>query len=319
MFYVIINPASKSGRGVSIWKELEPIMTEQGIDHKVIYSDHIGHIEEIVRRLCEKLDTDSALELNIVILGGDGTINEAIQGVSHFDRVRIGYIPTGSSNDLARDLGYSKDPKEMLAKIVAGKTKRTMDFGVLTYKNCYENDLSVTPVSRRFLTSTGMGFDAAVCAEALQDGSKKLLNKLGLGKLTYVTIALKHILAAKSVSCELTLDHERVVTYNRFLFIAAMNHRYEGGGFMFCPEAVDNDGILDMCVVGDLPKYKMLMALPTAFKGKHFRFKNIDPYKASHIEIKSSTPLWVHTDGEVYYQSNHIEITCEAGKLQFLA
>lgn len=352
MHYIIINPASRSGKGIEIWKELEPIMTERGVKHHTIYSSYPGHIYEIVHKLCEKLNENPSLVLKIIVLGGDGTINEALQGVTDFSRVLLGYIPTGSSNDLARDLGYPDDPKKLLDIILEGKAKRTMDMGVLTYhnikesvsygnqdiicENCDASQDSANPdapdslhtlescgnhplVTRRFLTSCGMGFDAAVCEEVGRTTTKKIWNQLGFGKLTYLNVALQQIIGAKSIPVDMFLDDKEPIHLNRFLFIAVMNHRYEGGGFKFCPDAIDNDNLLDLCVVGDLPKYKMLMAIPTAFKGNHFKFKNIDAYRASRIRMKAEAPLWIHTDGEVYYQSDDIEISVVPSVVQFLA
>lgn len=370
MHYIIINPASRSGKGIEIWKELEPIMTGRGVKHHTIYSSYPGHIYEIVHKLCEKLNDNPSLVLKIIVLGGDGTINEALQGVTDFSRVLLGYIPTGSSNDLARDLGYPADPKEILDIILEDEVKRTMDMGVLTYHNIkgsisygnpeiicenydslqssdkrdasqtfesrgtsqvsnnpdtegstniLDSSCKNTLVTRRFLTSCGMGFDAAVCEEVGRTTTKKIWNLLGFGKLTYLNVALRQIIGAKSIPVDIFLDDNKPIHLNRFLFIATMNHRYEGGGFKFCPDATDNDSILDLCVVGDLPKPKMLMAIPTAFKGKHFMFKNIDAYRASRIRLKAEAPLWIHTDGEVYYQSDDIEISVVPSVVRFLA
>lgn len=94
------------------------------------------------------------------------------------------------------------------------------------------------------------------------------------------------------------------------LFVAGMVHRFEGGGFMFCPKADDSDGLLDLCAVGDLPKLLVLFALPTAFHGKHYRFQGITPYRAKRFILEADAPLWVHTDGEVNCRSQKITISC---------
>lgn len=78
------------------------------------------------------------------------------------------------------------------------------------------------------------------------------------------------------------------------------------------------DGKLDICAVGDIPKWLVLLALPTAFKGNHYRFRGIDRYTASKIHLETSSPLWVHTDGEVSQKSSSITLTCEKEKLKFL-
>ena len=165
-----------------------------------------------------------------------------------------------------------------------------MDLGTVTYEDGQ---------SRHFCVSCGIGYDAAVCEEALHSKMKNVLNKIGLGKLTYLSIALKQLFAAKAVSGKITLDNGYPITIDNMLFTACMLHRFEGGGFMFCPDADATDGILNLCVVGDLPKPIILMALPTAFSGSHYRFEGITPYQAKQVTIESSAPLWVHTDGEV--------------------
>ena len=114
------------------------------------------------------------------------------------------------------------------------------------------------------------------------------------------------------------MDGGNPIYVNRFLFIASMIHRYEGGGFKFCPDADAEDGLLDLCFVGNLPKLLILIALPTAFFGKHYLFPHITHYRTSRVEIKTSAPLWVHTDGEVHLKSDHVYLSCEKQKLRFL-
>ena len=87
---------------------------------------------------------------------------------------------------------------------------------------------------------------------------------------------------------------------------------------MFCPGESFCDGIIDICVAGNLSKWLVLLALPTAFKGKHYRFNGIDRYAAKKLHLETSAPLWVHTDGEVSTQSNSITMNCEKEKLRLL-
>lgn len=323
-----MNPASKSGRGIEIWKKIEPVLISRQIPYQFMPSKYSGHVAQLVEKITE---TDSIV--TIIILGGDGTINEALQGVRDFSKVKIGYIPTGSSNDLARDMNLSKDPLEILETILSGKVTRTADIGLLTYGRCTKRSEKPAKFSadhrencpdggpdeqRYFIVSSGIGFDAAVCEEALSSRMKDILNKLKLGKLTYLGIALKQLITARPVSCELYLDDKEPIRVNRFLFIASMIRQYEGGGFKFCPGADTEDGLLDICFVGQLPKLLILIALPTAFFGKHYMFPHISHYRAHKVEIKTSIPLWVHTDGEVYFKADHIYLSCEKQKLTFL-
>lgn len=324
MYYIIVNPASKSGRGAAIWSVLEPVLKEKNIPCQVFFSKEAGHVVRIVHDLMVSINgQDLAAPVRLIVLGGDGTLNEVLQGITDFDKVQIGYIPTGSSNDMARDLKLPKSPVETLENILACKDAMKMDIGYVIYEN-FSDEFS-GQYSRNFLkkryfsVSCGIGFDAAVCQEALSSKFKNILNKMGLGKLTYLTIALKQLIAAKKISCDIYLDdRNEAIHLPRFLFVAGMIHQYEGGGFMFCPRADYHDGLIDICTVGNIPKLLILFALPTAFVGKHYMFKGIDRYSAKTVKLAASAPLWVHTDGEVSVKADTITLVCEKNQLQML-
>lgn len=300
MYHVIINPTSRSGKGLYIWeKEVEPAMHEAGVPFRSYFSNEKGDVARIASDI---LASTSERPLTIILLGGDGTVNEALQGMEDTSDIILGYIPTGSSNDLARDLQIPMKPAEALNLILHSGKTQTMDLGTITYDD---------GTKRRFAVSCGIGFDAAVCEESLHSTLKRAFNKIGLGKLTYLGIALKQLFAAKSVSCKLTLDDNPPIEINGLLFATCMNHRYEGGGFMFCPDANASDGFLDLCVVGKVPKPLIMLALPTAFKGKHYFVKNITAHRAQRVRIETSEALWVHTDGEVCSQTRAFSVTCE--------
>lgn len=321
MYQIIVNPASKSGRGQKIWDRIEPVLKAEKVSYQVFFSAGTGHVIQHVKELMEDLQANHWESIRFIVLGGDGTLNETLQGITDFDKVYLGYIPTGSSNDMARDLNLPKDPVLILRSILTGGLKRTVDIGCLTYENYFDaKNTSLENLNRKryFAVSCGIGFDAAVCEEAMDSSLKDFLNKIKLGKLTYLFIALKQILTAKKVSCDFYLEDGKAIRIHKLLFLAVMIHKYEGGGFKFCPDAVDHDGILDICAAGDISKPKILCALPTAFKGKHFMFAGIDSYRCKEIRIQTSSPLWVHTDGEVNAKSSHIIITCNQQKLQLL-
>lgn len=306
MYHVIINPASRSGKGLRIWNnEVEPALRKAGVPYRFYLSGQAGDTTRFMRDLCLREKED----MFVIVLGGDGTVNEALQGMDDSRRVTLGYIPTGSSNDLARDLGIPKKPLEALDVILRSGRHSPMDLGTVVYPDGEK---------RRFAVSCGIGFDAAVCEEALHSKIKDIMNKLGLGKLTYLGIALRQLFASKAVSGKLTLEDNAPVYIGNMLFTACMLHRFEGGGFMFAPDADARDGLLNLCAVGDLPKLLILFALPTAFRGKHYMFRGITPYRSGHLTIETTLPLWVHTDGEVARRSDHICVTCEKDAIQIM-
>lgn len=306
MYYIIINPASGSGQGLKIWKnQIAPMLRSQNIPFQPFFTERKGD----AARIAGDIARQAAGALSLIILGGDGTVNEALQGPEDTSPITLGYIPTGSSNDLARDLKIPTAPSAALDLILHSGTPHPMDLGTLTYPD---------GTARRFAVSCGMGFDAAVCEEALHSRIKSAMNRVGLGKLTYLGIALKQLFAAKAISGRLAMEDGSLIDIGNMLFTACMLHRFEGGGFMFAPDADDSDGYLNICAVGDLPKPLILFALPTAFVGKHYRFRGITPYKARSLTLESSLPLWVHTDGEVSRKSSRIHVACEKNAIQIL-
>lgn len=312
MYYVVVNPASRTGKGKSIWESIEPIFAQKNQKYQVLFTNETGHATKLVKEICDReLSNDNDSLIKLIILGGDGTFDEAIQGITDFSRVQLGYVPTGSSNDFARDMGYPKDPGVCLSNILDCKTPILKDLGVLVY----ESDVKAR---RLFNVSCGIGYDAAICEEVQISPAKKVLNKIGLGKLVYLVIALKQLFGVKRSGAVMTLDNDKKITLDSFLFMAAMVQKYEGGGFMFCPDASYNDGLLDLCVAYGISNWTILASLPKAMKGKHFGKKGIESFRAKEILIETSDPLWVHTDGEVKRKSNSIRITCEKEILSLL-
>lgn len=299
MYHIIVNPASRSEKGIKIWKRIiEPALQEKQVDYRVYFSQAQGDVAKLAHRIISEHPQGT---LTIVVLGGDGTVNEFLQGATDLSRVELGYIPTGSSNDLARDLKIPKDPADALELILSAPTAKAMDIGEV-----------VLAEGRRirFAVSCGMGYDANVCDEVAHSKLKKVLNRIGLGKLTYLGIALKQIFTSRFVDCTLTVDDGKPIPMKKLIFIASMIHKYEGGGFMFCPDADPADGMLNLCTARNLPKPVIPFILPTAFFGKHFFFKNVDAFKGRKIVIDAPVELRVHTDGEAHCKSSQITVTC---------
>lgn len=307
MYHILINPASRSGSGRKLWKEVvEPYLIQKKITYVSYFSKKPGDVARLAGQIASGGTAEEPVRL--IILGGDGTFNEALQEISDFSTVILGYIPTGSSNDLARDLKLPKNPSLAMEQALNATNIHKMDVGCLTFTD---------GTRRRFAVSCGMGFDAAVCEEVNRSSFKIALNKIGLGKLAYLAIAVKQLLTARGVTCKLTLNGHTELTLNKLLFITGMIHRYEGGGFLFGPNADAQDGKFNLCTVTNkLPKAVILLALPTAFWGKHYLFPGIEPYEAEGIHISVSSPLWIHTDGEVLRQDSEMTVTCMRKALQ---
>ena len=183
-----------------------------------------------------------------------------------------------------------------------------MNVGVLDYENKH----------RRFAVSTGIGFDAAVCHQVMVTPLKAFLNRLKLGKLTYLGVALHKLFTLKPVTMTVTTENGETKTYEKVYFTAVMNLKYEGGGFNFCPAASGTDDRLDIITVAELPRLKVLCLLPTAFKGWHTRFHGIHLDTCTEVTVISDYPLPVHTDGEPVFLQSEVHVHLEKEKLRII-
>lgn len=303
MYTFIVNPNARTGLGLKTWKTLELILKERGISYQVFFTKYQKHATRITRRL-----TEEKKQRMIIVLGGDGTINEVVNGISDLSETTLGYIPIGSSNDFARGMGLSTDPVSALEHILFPTRFAYVNIGVLNYQN----------KKRRFAVSSGFGFDAGVCHQILVSNLKKILNRLHLGKLSYAGVAIRRILALTPRQMTLILDHDRHIIFDRVYFAAAMNQKVEGGGFKFCPKADPSDDMLDVIVVAGLSKLKILTLLPTAFKGWHIHFKGVYTYRCKEAEFRSENPLPVHTDGEPVFLQRHVNLSLEKEHLRLI-
>ena len=169
-----------------------------------------------------------------------------------------------------------------------------------------------------FLVSSGIGYDADICRNVMKTPMKKALNRLHMGKLTYVYVALKLLLGYQCCPVSVRIDKKEIHRLPRFYFLAGMNMKQEGGGVRFCPGARYQDGLLDVCLVGDLPKAKILTLFPTAFIGKHTRFHGIHMYRCRRIDIISEKPLPIHCDGESAGSHRHLTILNTQKKIKVI-
>ncbi len=334
MFHVIVNPSSSSGRGKSQWDRIESRFKQSGLPYKVHFSSSANSIEDI----CSAL-TSSGEDCSLVILGGDGTMNAVVNGIRDFEHTKVGFIQTGSGNDLIKGLGIRANKDQLISSILRNEVVRTCDIGRVTYHNRSsllnffthrrlsdeEQKAALSSgalQTRLFNISAGIGFDAAVCQRADSSHFKTILNSIRMGKLTYISEAIHMIMASPMVGMKIRCGDNgktyREKIYPRTLFAVVMNTCYEGGGFKFCPDAVNTDGILNLCGANDLHRMNFFRIFPTAYNGGHLKFKGIFSDRSRSFTIRSATPLWVHTDGEVLCKSSHITIDVFPHKLRLL-
>lgn len=303
MYTFIVNRHSRSGLGGKVWNELERILQERTVPYQVYFTEYQRHATALANKI-----TSDGEEHTIIALGGDGTVNEVVNGIVDLDKVIFGYIPVGSGNDFARGLFLPTTPSDALDVVLSCKATHPINIATIAYGNRI----------RRFAVSAGMGYDAAICHEVVVSKVKQFLNRIKLGKLTYVFVALHRLFAAKLDDMTLILDNNKEVSFSKTYFVAFMNNPYEGGGVKFAPDAKNDDDLLDIIVAAGIPKWKILRILPTTYSGKHTRFKGVHMFTAKQIEVRSKRPLELHTDGEPIYLHRNATVGLEDKKLKII-
>ncbi len=296
MFYLIANVHSGTGRAAKTLKTVENSLKDNRIDYCVYRTEYAGHAGELAKKI-------SLLpgEKTLVILGGDGTVNEVINGIEDFATTRVGLVPAGSGNDFAAGLGLKKDTKAAIKRIIDDNGERLIDIGRVSFAD--------ETGSRLFAISSGVGMDAIVCKKAQTSKSKSVLNRIGLGKLTYLLITIRTLIDMVNTTARISRDGGKTWKYRRMIFAAAMNTFAEGGGVPMAPKAKPDSGDLTLTMAFAISKALSIFVLPFLVLAKHEKMKCFDVKTFSKCTIRLDEPMTVHADGE--YCGEHAEIEYE--------
>lgn len=302
MYEIIFNPGSRGNRGISIWSTIEKILDEKDIEYLLYTTTHAGHGEELVRQI-----TSDGKPHTFIVIGGDGTLNEVLNGLTYPDLATIGLIPSGSGNDFAKALNIPVIPEEALELILNCEQTTPINFGETRLAHSY----------KRFLISCGCGFDSDVCVDVQKSRLKPFLNKIHMGKLVYTLIGLKKLISKSTFSAQVRINEEDSFTLDKIFFVVNMNTIYEGGGYKFCPDAVPTDDKLDFLTASHLSRWQILKLLPKAKRGTHVGHKGINITPIEKISLHFSKAVYLHTDGEVYGKCDHVQINCSKEHINF--
>ncbi len=285
MYYFIVNPSSGCGRGRKVWKLVKKELERQRVPFRSCLLRSPGEAG-IVAGALSKLSAPCTA----VILGGDGTINEFLNGLTCWEHLTLGCIPTGSGNDFVRGLSLEREPKKALEAILHPRSVAKLKLGAVRAGDR----------SHIFAVSSGIGFDADVCNGVGSSRLKNLLNWFHAGKLVYLATALRLLVTMKVCPLTLTLDNGEERSFDRVFFAASMNMRYEGGGFQFAPMASPQAENFQLCLADSLTRGRVLSILPLAFSGGHVGKRGIHILPFQKARLQAAAPLCVHTDGEIF-------------------
>ncbi len=308
MLYFFVNPASRAGKGSVKWEAAKAILDKRNISYEVHFLEENISPRPVMEQIFAK---EGSSPVSVVLIGGDGTVNQCVNGIPDFNRVELSVLPTGSGNDFCRNKAIPRSLEQQLDNIISRKNTLMVDRGAVTYHKT--NNETVT---HSFLVSTGLGYDAAICYMAERSSLKRVLNKIKLGKLVYVLIGIKEIFGATLTDMDITLDG-KTTHYDNVFFLAAMNQPFEGGGVAMTPNASDCDGELDFIMVHSLSKLQALFTIPLLYVKKHVGRPGVVLMKGKEMKAVSTGARIVHRDGESEDGCLSVEAKID-GKVKFI-
>jgi diacylglycerol kinase (ATP) len=284
----IINPVAGNGFSRSLLPKLGEMIKKHNIDAEIVFTEKSGHATEL---------SETYLERGfryIIGVGGDGTINEIARPLVNRADVIIGIIPAGTGNDFIQILGFpnrfgDKDWDTFFKSDII-----SMDTGIVN--------------GMIFLNGMGLGFDAQVAAENYTEPGKV---KKG-GKNKYILHIIKTLLFFREKRMTVITGNDSHET-DCFINTIAIGRRF-AGGFFLTPEAVANDGLLDVCMIKKLSlseRFNILLKVP---KGKHTNDKRVNYYQTHGINLEFSEVVPFHVDGELYF-SRKFDVGIMSGAL----
>ena len=269
--FIILNPIAGSVQDLPrIMKELQRLRPA-----KLLATKHSGDAEKWAHRAVK----DGCNYL--VIAGGDGTLNEAINGVARTDmQPRIGIIPLGTGNDFARSFKLPSSVRENINLLRAGRT-RAVDIVRVRSKRV-----------RYFVNVAAGGFSGIVRRKMTPE------IKRGWGPLAYIRGAAAALPKLHAYKTRVVLDDNEELSTAVYNLVIA-NGRYAAGGLPIAPEADPTDGLLDVVLIPKRSVPEMALLAAEIMLGKHFSRNRVVFRRAKKVSVRSKPGMWFNVDGEL--------------------
>ncbi|MEN1760086.1 diacylglycerol kinase family protein [Anoxynatronum sibiricum] len=271
---VLVNPSSGRGRGGAMAARITQALRESGIEFRYFETEKSGDATSITE----------AFPLGgydrLLVVGGDGTINEAVKGLRDLT-LPLALFPAGTGNDAARFVGIQDEATAL--KTAFQGAPRKIDLGWAS--------------GDHFVNIYSFGLDAAIATQA--NRWKHLLP----GWVLYPAALVKTILSFQPprVSYTLTTPAGEIIHRKEtILLMAICNGSHYGGGMQINPAANPRDGIMELCVVREMPRWKLLLLFPTVYKGTHVSFREVTIEKITSMSFKAEKPSLLNRDGETW-------------------
>jgi diacylglycerol kinase (ATP) len=279
----IVNPIAGNKSATKVLPELEQKIREYKIDATIAITEKKGHATELAAEFCQQGYQ------YIIAVGGDGTMNEVGQALIGHPDVVTGIVPSGTGNDFIQILGFPDRFTDQNWESFFNKSTIQLDTGSCNGKY--------------FLNGLGLGFDGVVAAKNYDESGEV---KLG-GKIKYLWMILDTLLFFREKSAVIE-SNDQIDETSCFMNTISIGRRH-GGSFYLTPEAIANDGLLDVCLIRKLNLFQRLKILTMVPKGTHIHDKKVTTYRTKELSLRFDEEVPFHVDGEVFFSNNyHVKI-----------
>lgn len=290
-FHLLVNPTSGSGKGKRMGHHIKQYIEQKGKTVQLHESQYPGHITKLTAELAQQISLEKQNNSLIVIIGGDGSLNEALNGLSdEYSTVPLGFVPSGSGNDFARGVGISSNPKEAIEQVLAAAQPYEID--VLYYTD------QATQRQGYAVNNFGLGLDASIIKQVNHSSSKSIYNRLNLNKLTYLSAVVSNFMRQQPFPLTINMDG-KVESFERAFLVTTNNHPYFGSGIKISPPSNPTDGKLDLIVLERISALQFLRLFFILFvNGKHLEDDLVHYYSGKQLHLRALKPVEGQTDGE---------------------
>lgn len=273
----IVNPVAGGGRTLNAMADLVRIFRKGGARVEMVRTTGAGEGARLAKLAGEEGYS------RIIAVGGDGTVHEIANGCIGMP-IQLAIVPLGSANDFASSLGL-RDWRLAARLAVLGEA-RPVDAALAN--------------GRAFVNTAGVGIDAIGAGYVER-------HKRVLGPLAYVTSALMTLATARAQPMRVDLDGE--VIEGRNLAVIVANGERFGNGMRIAPGARIDDGVLDVCIIGNAGRVEALLMFPTVYRGTHVRHPKVRMARVRRVVVEQERRLPVELDGEPS-EADRLEIEC---------
>jgi YegS/Rv2252/BmrU family lipid kinase len=272
----LVNPASANGATGRHWPALRRRAEALGLEGEALISEHPGHLTELAAAAAD----DGLL---LVVVGGDGTLNEVVNGAAG-SKAEIAVIPAGTGRDFGRTYGIPRRFDDAVRVAIEGKTQ-TIDVGRARFALPSGGE-----GLRLFANAGSVGMSGAVARRA-----NTMSKRLG-GRATFYTALAREF--ARWQNCEIQVEFEGGSRRARMHDVIVANGRFLGGGMKLAPAAQPDDGLFELVLVGDISKLDFVTTSPKLYRGGHVGHPRIEITRSPWVTVDAAAPLLLELDGE---------------------